>query len=168
MSCDYELTIFEKHVTFVYDDRNILFEFDDGCLELSIFDGSRKVFEKLFGSDGNVFYQNERLFDYLPWNVFEHMRRIAIKHCGDGYTNTDYFIHLDGPRDRMRELDLSVAIHSYTSEWIELELYYPDTFTNYCEDLGKIWRNKQNTSNLADEELNKEYQYIVDNIFTSF
>jgi hypothetical protein len=180
MDLSYEAKIDKNTAIFIYNDYKIEFIVEERAFVLKIFTSEHNVllYTREYYSDGNLFFQQETLFNYLSWEIFSKMREITVKHChksdehayipSDNFLKSDFFVYLDGPNKRMNELDLAVGRCGYSSEWLALEFYDGETAHTARKTLDKIWRDKENIADTGDEELNKEYQYILDNIFVSF
>jgi hypothetical protein len=177
MNLAFDVKTIENKAIFIYGEYKAVFTFGDSFFVLNIFstDSSILYYSNGFGSDGNVFYQNSRLFKYLPWNVFSKMRAYAAEHCFksderpyEWFLTGDFFIHLDGPNKRMKKRRLLIEVHDYNLEWIKLRILDDDSRYHYAY-LDKIWRGEEQGADIYDDaELNIEYQYIIDNIFVSF
>jgi hypothetical protein len=193
---DYKFVYENKTATFSLESTKIIFYIGERIdaenfweiidpFAMEIYIGSEMVYTR--SSIGNdIFYQNDELFNYLSWQIFEKMRYLAAYFL-KGYgleSKGDRFIHLDGPNKRLKELGYHIHLHKNTRDWVKLRLStkYKEVFNEECSDheeqpfppdliTDQIWERKLPEDiclNTDDKELLVELQYIADRVFTCF
>lgn len=176
------MEVFEEQKTarFTFPGRRVIeTKMEENSLfVISILFNQEKKYLETFGTDGNVFRYDARLFEYISCSLFLKLREITFllfiedKNVRNMILEGSFFLH----NGKLIEMGFQLEPNDYNREWIGIELWDKNTAETLDGiDIEKIWAgSKKKEEELVETEkdfpkdLKNEVLKAVSLIFTPF